>query len=59
MVAGLIINIVGGWFMGRTRICAEIGGCRWQQKVYMALSRYCVPAILLITLIGSFFLVTG
>jgi len=59
IVAGLIVSIVGGWFMGRTRICAEIGGCGWQQRVYMALIRYGVPAVLLITLIGSFFRVTG
>jgi len=59
IVAGLIVSIVGGWFMGRTRIFAEIGGCGWQQKAYMALIRYGVPAILLITLIGSFFQVTG
>lgn len=59
IVAALIVSLVGGWFMGRTRICAEIGGCGWQQKVYMALIRYCVPAILLITLIGSFLRVTG
>ncbi|MCM2465785.1 sodium-dependent transporter [Methanoculleus oceani] len=59
IVAALIVSLVGGWFMGRTRICAEIGGCRWQQRVYMALIRYCVPAILLITLIGSFLRVTG
>ncbi|WP_292521642.1 sodium-dependent transporter [Methanoculleus sp.] len=59
IVAGLILSVVGGWFVGRSRICAEIGGCGWQQTVYMALIRYCVPAVLLITLAGSFFLVTG
>ena len=55
IVAGLILCIVGGWFMNRDRICDEIGGCGWQQKAYMALIRYGVPAVLLITLIGSFF----
>ncbi|BBL68320.1 sodium-dependent transporter [Methanoculleus chikugoensis] len=59
IVAGLIVSVVGGWFMSRTRICAEIGGCGWQQRAYMALIRYGVPAILLITLIGSFFRVAG
>ena len=59
IVAGLIVSVVGGWFMNRTRICAEIGGCGWQQRAYMALIRYGVPAILLITLIGSFFRVAG
>jgi NSS family neurotransmitter:Na+ symporter len=59
IVAGLIMCVVGGWFMSRTRLCAEIGGCGWQQTVYMALIRYGVPAILLITLIGSFFRVSG
>jgi NSS family neurotransmitter:Na+ symporter len=59
IVAGLIVSIVGGWFMGRTLIYAEIGGCGWQQKAYMALIRYGVPAILLVTLIGSFLQVTG
>ncbi|WP_292364331.1 MULTISPECIES: sodium-dependent transporter [unclassified Methanoculleus] len=59
IVAGLIVSIVGGWFMSRARICAEIGGCGWQQKVYMTLIRYGVPAVLLITLIGSFFRVAG
>ncbi|KLK87468.1 sodium:calcium symporter [Methanoculleus sediminis] len=59
IVAGLLVSVVGGWFMIRTRICAEIGGCGWQQKVYMALIRYGVPAVLLITLVGSFFRGTG
>ncbi|MDN7013684.1 sodium-dependent transporter [Methanoculleus sp. FWC-SCC3] len=59
IVAGLIVSVVGGWFMSRIRICEEIGGCGWQQKIYMALIRYGVPSILLITLVGSFFLGTG
>ncbi|MDD3932645.1 MAG: sodium-dependent transporter [Methanoculleus sp.] len=59
IVAGLILSIIGGWYMDRTRIYAEIGGCRWQQRVYTVLIRYCVPIILLITLLGSFFQVTG
>ena len=59
IVAGLIVSVVGGWFMNRTRIYEEIGGCGWQQRAYMALIRYGVPAILLITLIGSFFRVGG
>lgn len=59
IVAALIIAIVGGWFMDRTRICAEIGGCGWQQRVYMALVRYAVPAVLLITLMGSLFQIAG
>lgn len=59
IVAGLIVSVVGGWFMSRTRIYEEIGGCGWQQTGYMALIRYGVPAILLITLIGSFFWVGG
>lgn len=59
IVAGLILSIVGGWFVNRARICAEIGGCGWQQRVYMVLIRYAVPAILLITLIGSIFWTTG
>jgi len=59
IVAGLIVSIVGGWFMNRTRICAEIGGCGWQQRAYMVLIRYGVPAILLVTLIGNFFRVVG
>jgi NSS family neurotransmitter:Na+ symporter len=58
IVAGLIVSVVGGWFMSRTRIYEEIGGCGWQQRAYM-LIRYGVPAILLITLIGSFFRVGG
>ena len=59
IVAGLIVSIVGGWFMSRTRICAEIDGCGWQQRAYMVLIRYGVPAILLVTLIGNFFRVVG
>ena len=59
IVAGLILSIVGGWYMDRTRIYTEIGGCGWQQRVYMVLIRYCVPIILLITLLGSLFQVTG
>lgn len=59
IVAGLIMSIVGGWFMDRARICGEIGGCGWQQRVYMVLIRYCVPAVLLITLVGSFLRVAG
>ncbi|NLM29835.1 MAG: sodium-dependent transporter [Methanomicrobiales archaeon] len=59
IVAGLIICIVGGWYMDRDRICDEVGGCGWQQKVYMALIRYVVPAILLITLIANLLQVGG
>ncbi len=59
IVAGLIVSAVGGWFMSRSRICAEVGGCGWQQRAYMGLIRYGVPAILLITLTGSLFLVAG
>ncbi len=53
IIAGLIISVVGGWYMDRTRICDEIGGCGWQQRAYVVLIRYCVPAILLITLIAT------
>lgn len=53
IAAALIVAIVGGWFMNRIRICAEIGGCGWRQRVYMALIRYGVPAVLLVTLAGS------
>lgn len=59
IVAGLLVSVVGGWFMSRSRICKEIGGCGWQQTVYMALIRYGVPAVLLITLVGSFFRGSG
>ncbi|HOB18632.1 MAG TPA: sodium-dependent transporter [Candidatus Methanoculleus thermohydrogenotrophicum] len=59
IVAGLIISIVGGWYMDRSRICAEIGGCRWQQRVYVALIRYCVPTVLLITLLASLLRIGG
>ena len=59
IVAGLIISIVGGWYMDRARVCTEIGGCGWQQKIYMALIRYCVPTILLITLIASLLQAAG
>lgn len=54
IVAGLIMSLVGGWFMDHTLICSEIGGCGWQRRVYVVLIRYCVPAVLLITLIGGF-----
>jgi len=53
IAAGLILSVVGGWYMDRTRICAEIGGCGWQQRIYMVLIRYCVPAILVITLAAT------
>ncbi|MDD3858274.1 MAG: sodium-dependent transporter [Methanoculleus sp.] len=59
IVAGLIVSIVGGWFLSRTRICTEIDGCGLQQRAYMALIRYGVPAILLVTLAGNFFWVLG
>jgi NSS family neurotransmitter:Na+ symporter len=59
VAAALIIAIVGGWFMSRTRICAEIGGCGWRQGLYMTLIRYAVPAALVITLAGSLFRVSG
>jgi NSS family neurotransmitter:Na+ symporter len=59
IAAALIIAIVGGWFMSRTRICAEIGGCGWRQELYMALIRYAVPAVLVITLAGSLFRGSG
>jgi len=45
--------------MDRSRICAEIGGCRWQQRVYVALIRYCVPTVLLVTLLASLLRVGG
>ncbi len=53
IVAGLIMSVVGGWYMNRTRACAEIGGCGWQQRIYMVLIRYCVPTILLVTLAAT------
>ena len=59
IVAGLIVSVVGGWFIGRTRICAEIGGSGRRQAIYMALIRYVVPAALLVTLLGSLFPVAG
>ncbi|MDV2482310.1 sodium-dependent transporter [Methanoculleus sp. Wushi-C6] len=59
IAAALIISIVGGWFMSPARICAEIGGCGWRQSAYMALIRYGVPAVLLITLAGNILLSAG
>jgi len=53
IAAGLVLSVIGGWFMERSRICAEIGGCGWQQRIYMVLIRYCVPAILVITLAAT------
>ena len=59
IVAGLIICIVGGWYMDRNRICDEIGGCEWQQKIYIGLIRYVVPTILVITLLANLLQVGG
>ncbi|NLA38110.1 MAG: sodium-dependent transporter [Methanomicrobiales archaeon] len=53
IIAGLIICMVGGWYMDRARICEELGGCEWQQRAYLVLIRYCVPAVLAITLLAT------
>ncbi len=53
IIAGLIMSIVGGWFLARTDIFIEIGGYGWQQRIYVVLIRYCVPVILLVTLVSN------
>jgi neurotransmitter:Na+ symporter, NSS family len=49
--AGLIVSIVVGWFMRPEDIFEEIGGSPGIQKAFLILVRFCIPAVLLISLL--------
>lgn len=52
IVAGLIVSIVAGWFFEPARLFEELGGSASLQRVYLILVRYCIPSVLLVTLIA-------
>ncbi|MDG6258007.1 MAG: sodium-dependent transporter [Methanomicrobiaceae archaeon] len=50
--SGLIVSIVAGWFVDPEWLFAELGGTPMLQRAYLLLVRYCIPAVLFITLVA-------
>lgn len=52
IAAGLVLTIVGGWYLDHGVISRQIGGKRWTQKLFMLIIKIFIPFILFINLVA-------
>ncbi|HDQ07808.1 MAG TPA: sodium-dependent transporter [Methanoculleus sp.] len=55
IISGLIVSIVAGWFVDTEWLFEELGGSPRMQQAYLVLVRFCIPAVLFVTLISQVF----
>ena len=50
ITAGLILTIIGAWFVKREDILAQIGGSNRIQELFMVIVKYFIPLVLIVNL---------
>ncbi len=52
IAAGLVLTIVGGWYLDHVVISRQIGGKRWMQRLFMLIIKIFIPFILFINFVA-------